>query len=473
MPKHDIFYGQEFHSEANQIRKDAKNIYNRLKSIEEDSAFVQELSDLFPKYALAANERCGAWYIRPTNRSVYSVYFKSTDGHTGQWDFNLRRNNLHLIDVIAKHEGCIIVDSTRRGKRLPDALSKTIPIWCCTINRAIDRYRKSVELDDQANSMTWDTRFHSPPTVVSKSEHAQIEEKIDMFAQRLLDSGIAMEPLSRALKKPLRPMWFTPHSSLFLDDFPQFEDAEFWPVICLSASQAVETGCQARQGYLYVQGSADDQESWCLGLTRQMFWKYYDELLHAHSPVECEEKVKRIVQDELRLQNHETATEADDVDIDYNCIGNTGITVGNRFCGKPPFCWEQFDAVINCGPTEYSENKQEKYQNKYLYLPIPEGKKGQYAFFESISPALTFAAPFLKEKKQILIYCNKGQDTSIGIALAILVKYYDAEENFKPEGAGYVDKKRIQQQLLKIISSRHKASPSRATLKKVNTYFMS
>src|SRR5690554_6419149 len=34
---------------------------------------------------------------------------------------------------------CIIVDSTRKGKRVPDALSKTIPIWCATINNAVQK----------------------------------------------------------------------------------------------------------------------------------------------------------------------------------------------------------------------------------------------------------------------------------------------------------------------------------------------
>lgn len=37
--------------------------------------------------------------------------------------------------------GCIIVDSTRRGKRFPDSMSKTIPIWCCVLNRAVERHR--------------------------------------------------------------------------------------------------------------------------------------------------------------------------------------------------------------------------------------------------------------------------------------------------------------------------------------------
>lgn len=35
----------------------------------------------------------------------------------------------------------MIVDSTRKGKRFPDSMSKTIPIWACVLNRAISNYR--------------------------------------------------------------------------------------------------------------------------------------------------------------------------------------------------------------------------------------------------------------------------------------------------------------------------------------------
>lgn len=30
-----------------------------------------------------------------------------------------------------------MVDSTRKGKRFPDSMSKTIPIWTCVLNRSI------------------------------------------------------------------------------------------------------------------------------------------------------------------------------------------------------------------------------------------------------------------------------------------------------------------------------------------------
>jgi tRNA A64-2'-O-ribosylphosphate transferase len=46
--------------------------------------------------------RCGGWYVR---HCQHSVYFKSTDGHTGTWELSIRRLNLHLLDIIAKNEG--------------------------------------------------------------------------------------------------------------------------------------------------------------------------------------------------------------------------------------------------------------------------------------------------------------------------------------------------------------------------------
>lgn len=36
----------------------------------------------------------------------------------------------------------MIVDATRRGKRYPDSLSKTVPIWCCVLNRALEEIRR-------------------------------------------------------------------------------------------------------------------------------------------------------------------------------------------------------------------------------------------------------------------------------------------------------------------------------------------
>ena len=126
-----------------------------------------------------------------------AAYFKSTDGHFNNWSFNLRRPNLHLLPVAIRHHGYdyyrvsyfsyallgdrfIIVDSTRAGKRMPDALSKTVPIWCAVVNRAVK------EAFSKGNQ--WDKVLYTPPGTVSPQEHAQIESRLDEWAQDLLVS---------------------------------------------------------------------------------------------------------------------------------------------------------------------------------------------------------------------------------------------------------------------------------------------
>ena len=71
----------------------------------------------------------------------------------------------------------ILVDSTRAGKRMPDALSKTVPIWCAVVNRAI---KIAQNKDD-----VWDTELYTPPGTVSAQEHAQINTRLDAWAQSL------------------------------------------------------------------------------------------------------------------------------------------------------------------------------------------------------------------------------------------------------------------------------------------------
>ena len=54
---------------------------------------------------------------------------------------------------------------------MPDALSKTIPIWCAVLNRLLFE-------DD------WDMQnLHTPEWAVGASEHAQIEARLDDFVQ--------------------------------------------------------------------------------------------------------------------------------------------------------------------------------------------------------------------------------------------------------------------------------------------------
>jgi len=94
----------------------------------------------------------------------------------------------------------ILVDSTRAGKRLPDALSKTVPIWCAVINRAtylrtlVERRAAtgtSAPTDEQAEEEEeedyWNgsADLHTPPGTVSAHEHAQIAARLSSWAAAL------------------------------------------------------------------------------------------------------------------------------------------------------------------------------------------------------------------------------------------------------------------------------------------------
>lgn len=87
------------------LRRSALSIPNRLQSIKTDAVFVQEVAEHY-ELPLVANERCGSWYM-PPDAKAGSAYFKSTDGHTGQWDFSFRRLNLQLLPLAREHGGLV------------------------------------------------------------------------------------------------------------------------------------------------------------------------------------------------------------------------------------------------------------------------------------------------------------------------------------------------------------------------------
>ena len=84
-----------------------------------------------------------------------------------------------IEEGIDEHGRIILVDSTRSGKRIPDALSKTVPIWCAVINRAM--LKRFPDID----SKNWDVSLYTPPTSVSALEHNEISKRLDGWADAL------------------------------------------------------------------------------------------------------------------------------------------------------------------------------------------------------------------------------------------------------------------------------------------------
>lgn len=84
---------QNIYKISRTIKRRESTLYNALRSIYEDSAFVGEISQLWPELPLVANLRCGLWY---SPKFDFNCYFKSTDGHTNNLSFNISRLNLHV-----------------------------------------------------------------------------------------------------------------------------------------------------------------------------------------------------------------------------------------------------------------------------------------------------------------------------------------------------------------------------------------
>jgi tRNA A64-2'-O-ribosylphosphate transferase len=99
-----------------ELRREQSSAYNCLLSVLDDARFVDEVAGLYPTLPVFANLRCGLWYVQ---RASHTCYFKSTDGHNGNWSFSTSRLNLNVVHACATRGGAVIVDATRRGKTYP------------------------------------------------------------------------------------------------------------------------------------------------------------------------------------------------------------------------------------------------------------------------------------------------------------------------------------------------------------------
>lgn len=241
----------------NEIRKSNRSPLNRVQSILEDSEYVSSVESVYNR-PLVANMRCGLWYVRP-ERLREKCYFKSTDGHTRQWQFSVKRLNLHMIELIEQKNGCIIVDSTRRGKAMPDALSKTVPIWCAVLNCAL------LGLSSDESLFL--------PKCVSPSEQDQIKQLIPEWTARF--KQLVPKENWPKLTKPLHPIFVNQSAMLPIYEFrPDEEIIEgAHPIILCTASKQAQDGEIQMPGYIYVQGAADDHELWAPAhFSAEMMW---------------------------------------------------------------------------------------------------------------------------------------------------------------------------------------------------------
>ena len=270
------------------LRKDRESsLCYRLKSIYYDSKFIKRCIHALGATGIPvfANLRNGLWYRESFDGSAY---FKSTDGHSHHWNFSFKRLNLNFAIVAAKSNGGILIDSTRRGKQYPDALSMTVPIWCCVMNRSLCRLNRRL-------GASWNTDL-CVPDWVSKEEYSFVERNIDTWVERMVsDHKHLLQSMIGVLSKPLRPLWFSPSSSPF--DPIDFSKLTFTPIICVSASEVVSSErFREVHSWPYIQGAGDDEEHWALaGLTPNLFWKHHTELLKINDSDLFEKQALRLI----------------------------------------------------------------------------------------------------------------------------------------------------------------------------------
>jgi tRNA A64-2'-O-ribosylphosphate transferase len=435
------------------LKRSNLSITNRLQSIRQDSLFVEEVAAACSPRPLVSNERCGSWYVAPDRKSA-SAYFKSTDGHTGQWKFSTRRLNLHLLELIGRYDGCIIVDSTRRGKSMPDALSKTVPIWCCVLNRMLFPEAPSSH------------GLLLPPDVVSASEDAQMTARIPLFVQSFRDLKLDMSPYRAALKKPLRTHWVT--QDMDLDDVTgQIASNHSHPVICCTSSRRVRGEAEmSEKGY--VQGAGDDTENWAHGLTPPVFWAHQQRLL-ATPEAEITDLIRTLVTEAQKLADQPTPA----IEVAPRVyVAKTPLPAGGTST-------DQCQILLTTQSTEAQSWVKSRSQMD-VGLGKPSGARRNLRF--ALGAICSFASTFLQAASQaentrtirsVLIACDSGKDLSVGVALAVSCWCVDNDGKLLgPGGRKPMNKDSIRVRLGRIMTTMPDANPSRPTLQSVNSFLM-
>lgn len=142
---------------------------------------------------------------------------------------------------------------------------------------------------------------------MSKTEKASIEDRLEEWTKQLEASGVDIGSLASSLEKPLRPLWISQKTVIWLNEVPDFDSWDFTPIILVSASSSMGTVQQRTStsefSWNYISGAGDDEESWARGLSPNLFWKHAYDLI-ASGPDLCNQKVADIVEKDRVYRAH-------------------------------------------------------------------------------------------------------------------------------------------------------------------------
>jgi tRNA A64-2'-O-ribosylphosphate transferase len=323
---------------------------------------------------------------------------------------------------------------------MPDALSKTVPIWVAVMNHLLFP-------DDAACHA-----LHTPEVVVSRSEHAQIEQRLPALVSELRALGLDADVLRAKLRgEPINVAWVTPDSSL-LETIEEDVPSNLI-VLCTASGRTMSNGPSE---FGYVQGAADDSESWACGLTPAFFWKHIDQLLS-------------MAEDELP-STIEGLVLSDKAQMPYRkpvlIKPAINLWIGDNTAAETVY--DDFDVILSC--SEQPNMLLAQLKDRYIHLPCNTGKVGSRQLRSALSKHLHLVGRFAHDGR-ILVACQTGKDLAVGVALAFICGRYPNDGTFEPGWQG-LDKSVIKQRLSMIMVSMPDAAPSRATLQSVNAFLL-
>jgi tRNA A64-2'-O-ribosylphosphate transferase len=325
---------------------------------------------------------------------------------------------------------------------MPDALSKTVPIWCAVINHALFPSEPDAH------------QIHVPPQVVSESELSQIKGRFKTYTDQFDALALDVSQHRKMITKPLRPIWVTPDS--MLPDSPQ-EFPDFHPIVLCTASRRVQ-GAEISE-FGYIQGAGDDSEAWAYNLTADAFWKHRDRLL-----ITPEEELPSVIQSVMEVEQSSAREAA------IRPITQTKDIILTQNADLAGLRLSSDDFVVFCAP---KDDLAITLQTKHIRLECRSGKLGSRDLRLELYKLLssTWIPP---RGGKLYMSCPDGKDLCVGVALAVICLFVDERGDFIRSGErGVMTKTVIRQRLGWITISFPSATPSRATLQSVNGFLFS
>mmetsp|Transcript_37031 Transcript_37031/g.71770 ORF Transcript_37031/g.71770 Transcript_37031/m.71770 type:complete len:517 (+) Transcript_37031:106-1656(+) len=312
-----------------------RRVKDFLLSIEDDAKFLENTHHRAGLHVpLVANLRNGLWYSPQFNQTCY---FKSTDGHPGKWDLSPSRLNLHLLSTLSQHGAVIIADSSR-GKEFPDSFSRTVPIWCATINNALFGPGEPLLL----------------PSWISEAEKNAISERLPHFVQVFK----ALVNCSQVPKQLLIPVFvsklypLTQSLESIRESIQLKFNQEKISIVCLASVSSHQLQPNT-SGWTYIPGAGDDEENWAMGLTSDVFWKNRNAILSTN---DSESVIASILKDK---SSHHSPNK-------IHWIGSTGIGIGVGDVKIPQNTTTIVDARGHSNDTQVFHGCQQEIALEYL-----------------------------------------------------------------------------------------------------------